>query len=219
MSQSPKALCGWCSLQWRPVRHGRGGNRKSHTARRKKHTPRDTCPPLHESCYQKEYKTKVQRVCFCFGADLYLVVWQKRHAADPTETPDTAPGQRQRKAARPSREHAVATGVPPSDGAQSASTSTPPLHIPTPTVGSAAASKTTIRRRSALAEQVFDRIAVAPDHRSDTAAANADRVAQLKSLATRNPQLFTEATGAAKIDSQKLSPSLQLTLINLMKCV
>jgi hypothetical protein len=68
-------------------------------------------------------------------------------------------------------------------------------------------------------EQVFDRIAVAPDHRMDTAAVNADRVAQLTSLATRNPQLFTAATGAAKIDSQKLSPSLQLTLINLMKCV
>ena len=66
---------------------------------------------------------------------------------------------------------------------------------------------------------MFDRIAVAPDHRTDTAAASADRVAQLKSLATRNPQLFTAATGAAKIDSQKLPPSLQLTLINLMKYV
>ena len=81
------------------------------------------------------------------------------------------------------------------------------------------ASKSTVRRRSALAEQVFDRIAVAPDHRNDTAAANADRVAQRTSLATRNPQLFTAATGAAKIESQKLPPSLQLTLINLMKCV
>ena len=104
------------------------------------------------------------------------------------------------------------------DGAQSALASDA-VHIPTATKGSAVASKTTIRRRSALAEQVFDRIAVPPDHRADTAAANADRVAQLTSLATRNPQLFTEATGAAKIDSQKLPPSLQLTLINLMKCV
>ena len=155
----------------------------------------------------------------CFGADLWCVVWQKRQAADPTATPDTARGQRARKVARQTREHAVATDVPPSDGAQSASASTATLHIPTPTVGSAAASKPTVRRRSALAEQVFDRIAVAPDHRTDTAAANADRVAQLQSLVTRNQQLFTAATGAAKIDSQKLSPSLQLTLINLMKCV
>lgn len=152
-------------------------------------------------------------------------VWQKL-AADSTETPDTAHGQRARKAARESREHAVATAVthttdsaqsPAPDGAQSASAST--VHIPTPTVGSAAASKATKRRRSVLTEQVFDRIAVAPDHRSDSAAANADRVAQLQSLATRNAQLFTAATGAAKIDSQKLPPSLQLTLINLLKYV
>ncbi len=156
----------------------------------------------------------------CFVAVLVLisvVLWQKRHAADPTKTPDTVRGQRPRKVARPSREHVVATDVPPLDSAQLASTAA--VHIPTPTVGSAAAKKSTVRRRSAFAEQVFDRIAVAPDHRTDTAAANADRVAQLQSLATRNPQLFTAATSAAKIDSQKLSPSLQLTLINLMKCV
>jgi len=68
-------------------------------------------------------------------------------------------------------------------------------------------------------EQVFDRISVAPDHRNDTAAANADRVAQLTSLATRNPDLFKEATGAANINSERLLPSLQLTLINLLKYV
>ena len=222
MSHSPVSRCGLCELPWRPSRHGRGGNRKYHIGRRTKHTPRDTCPPVHEPCYQKEYKAKVQRVAWlCFGTDLCRGVSQKRHADDPTATPDTARGQRTRKVARPSREHAVATAVPPSDGAQSVSTSTSAatVHIPTPKVGSAAASKSVVRRRSALAEQVFDRIAVAPDHRTDTAAANADRVAQLTSLATRNPQLFTDATGAAKIDSQKLPPSLQLTLINLMKCV
>jgi len=93
------------------------------------------------------------------------------------------------------------------------------VYIPTPAIGSAAASKPTKRRRSVVAEQVFDRIAVAPDHRTNPEAANADRVAQLQSLAARNPDLFTAATGAAKIDSQKLSPSLQLTLINLLKYV
>jgi hypothetical protein len=152
-------------------------------------------------------------------------VLQKRHAADPTETPDTARGQRARKVARSSREHSMATAVPsPSGGAQSASASasasaSDAVHIRPTKVGSAAASKSVVRGRSALVEQVFHRIAVAPDHRVDTAAVNADRLAQLTSLATRSPQLFTAATRAAKIDSQKLPPSLQLTLINLMKCV
>jgi hypothetical protein len=90
------------------------------------------------------------------------------------------------------------------------------LAFPLPKVGSATAYQTPAL---GVAEQALDLIAVASDHRGDTVATNADRVAQLKSLATRNPQLFTAATGAAKIDSQKLPPSLQLTLINLMKCV
>ena len=131
--------------------------------------------------------------------------------------------QRSQKVLRQSLKHSAATTTPPDDARQT-STPTAPLaanvvSLPTPTIGSAAASKATKRRRSVVAEQVFDRIAVAPDHRSDSAAANADRVAQLQSLAARHPDLFTAATGAAKIDSHKLSPSLQLTLINLLKYV
>jgi hypothetical protein len=146
---------------------------------------------------------------------------QKRRYEDETDTPDTV--QRPQKVLRQSREHSAATTAASGDAQPTSNPSPLPaanfVYIPTPKFGSAEAAPPTVRRRSALAEQVFDRIAVAPDHRKNPEAANADRKAQLTSLATRNPDLFAAATGAAKIESQKLPPSLQLTLINLLKYV
>ena len=93
------------------------------------------------------------------------------------------------------------------------------VNIPNAVVGSAVAAKSTLRRRSALLESVFDKLSVAPHHPHDAAAANADRLEQLKSLAQRNPTFFRAAVGAAKIDSVPLAPALQITLVNLMKYV
>jgi hypothetical protein len=99
----------------------------------------------------------------------------------------------------------------------SATAATTAIHIPTPEVGSADASAKTRQRRSGTVETVLDHIAIAPDHRKNPDAANADRVAQLTSMATRQPALFNAATGAAKIESQRLPSASQLALINIMK--
>jgi hypothetical protein len=150
---------------------------------------------------------------------------QKRRAEDPTETADTV--QRSRKVLRQSREHSAATTSPPDDAQLTSNTTantTAPtaanfVRIPTPAVGSAEASAKTRQRRSGTVEMVLDRISIAPDHRKDRDAANADRVAQLTSMAVRQPTLFNAATGAAKIESERLPPAKQLALINIMKYV